>query len=65
MMMGAGSYHGPLTVASGPGGAIFDQHTTISTAVVAQSCVVGDMNINIRGRHSFNTDIVMRLQGPT
>ena len=54
-----------VTVSSGAGGRIFDNHTTDATAVVGQACTIGGLNINVRGRHTFSSDMVVRLRGPS
>jgi hypothetical protein len=53
-----------LSIASGPGGAIFDNHTTTSTALVTQPCTIQSLSVTVRGRHSFNSDLTLRLRAP-
>lgn len=55
---------GPLTVTSGVGGAIFDNHTTTATATVGQACTIGRLAVAISGRHTFFSDLVVTLRGP-
>lgn len=48
-----------------PGGAIFDYHTTTSTAFVRQPCTVANAAITVRGRHTFSRDMIVRLRSPS
>ena len=53
-----------LTVNGGGGGAIYDMHTTTARANVNQPCIVQSMRISVRGRHSYHSDLTVRLNGP-
>lgn len=56
---------GPRIVAHGsPGGAIYDMHTTTSTARVDQQCVIADLDVEVEGTHSYFSDLAISLRGP-
>ena len=59
-----GGSPGALTVHGGGGGAIFDNHTTSARAVVTQPCIIQSLRVNVHGRHSYNSDLVVRINGP-
>jgi len=46
------------------GGPIFDYHTTTAVATVTSPCVVRALSVNLDGRHTFNRDLEVSLEGP-
>ncbi|MCC7539490.1 MAG: proprotein convertase P-domain-containing protein [Deltaproteobacteria bacterium] len=53
------------TIIGTGGGAIFDNHTTTASAFVSQSCIVGRLRVILRGSHTFNSDMTVRLSSPS
>lgn len=51
-------------VESGPGGPIYDNHTTTASATVAGNCRIGALRVDINGNHTFHSDLVVRLVAP-
>lgn len=54
-----------VTVTGAGGGAIYDFHTTSAVAVVRQPCIVANVDAVVRGRHTFNSDLTVRLRSPS
>ena len=54
-----------VSAASGLGGAIYDYHSTNALAVVRQACVVGSMDISVRGNHTYFSHMIVRLRSPS
>lgn len=53
-----------FTVRGPAGGAIYDRHTTTSTARVTRACVIASLRVNIQGNHTYNSDLGVTLSGP-
>jgi hypothetical protein len=47
-----------------PDGRIFDNHQTIGTAEVNQSCVIDRLRVRLNGNHTFHSDLHITLRGP-
>ncbi|RLB51393.1 MAG: hypothetical protein DRJ42_16940 [Deltaproteobacteria bacterium] len=53
-----------VEVTGGPGGRIFDSHTTTSRATVEEDCVIASARITVRGNHTFHRDLRVRIEPP-
>jgi hypothetical protein len=53
-----------FTVRGSGGGRIYDYHTTTATVMVPTLCRIRDLDVDVDGNHSFNSDLVLRLTAP-
>ena len=60
-----GSTPGQTIVVRGHGGGrIYDYHTTTARAEVNQPCIIQHMVVRVSGRHTYHSDLTVRLRGP-
>lgn len=53
-----------VEVTGGAGGRISDNRTTTSRATVEEDCVIASARITVRGNHSYNRDLRVRIDPP-
>ena len=53
-----------FTVTGTGGGRIYDDHTTSATATVTSICRINTLRVEVEGRHSYHSDLVVRLAAP-
>jgi hypothetical protein len=53
-----------FTVNGTGGGRIYDDHTTSATATVTSICRINTLRVVVEGRHSYHSDLVVRLTAP-
>lgn len=53
-----------FTVRGPPGGAIRDFNVTTSATRVEQQCVIDELRVDVDGRHTYFSDLVVSLRGP-
>jgi len=53
-----------FTVSGTGGGRIYDDHATTATATVPTVCRVNTLRVVVEGRHTYHSDLVVRLAAP-